>query len=698
MNVNIKHYSKMRRPRAKPYRTNKGKLSDDNIFTFDIETISLYYIDGKWQPFDYSRDPEFYEETEKAAACYIWQFGINKQVYYGRELDEFAGVLRKISDPYYTRYIYVHNLSYEMQWLFDIIINNEWHITELCARNLRQPITFKIEELNIYFRCSYMLTNLSLENAARKYTNIEKATGDLNYNVPYSPLSRLPLEAYHYCEYDIRTLYEIIKYFRKTYEHIKCIPLTQTGTVRNSMRDELGFWYIREQQRKVPPIQVYLALSTAFMGGISHGNVLYIGQILKDVWGFDFCSSYPYTLCCFEYPDQPFHIIHKKSVDKYKDSHCLLYHVRFKNLRSRYYNHYIPFSKLANIDTTNKCVDNGRLVYLYGTCEMIITDIDLEMIKECYECEIEIIRVWASRKRRLKKEVVEFILKRYAAKTTLKGVEGQEEYYMKMKQEVNSIFGMSCTNPLKSGIFLSGDNGDIWGAHHTDEFDYIKEKIDEMKKSYSTLFFPMAIGCWCTAYARRNLWRAVMALDGDVAYYDTDSIKGTGEAVYEYVEAYNQEVDQILEKTSQDLDIPIELFKPVDPAGVYHPLGYFENETEKGLYKKMKVLGAKKYYYIDHKGVNHLTMAGVRKAAVKYCSIDDFENGFIFGYHECGKLIHFYTNHQPDFTYIDIDGNEYTCHQKHSIILQPTTFTIGLTEEFLKLVLKYMEGYVEDEA
>lgn len=89
-------------------------------------------------------------------------------------------------------------------------------------------------------------------------------------------------------------------------------------------------------------------------------------------------------------------------------------------------------------------------------------------------------------------------------------------------------------------------------------------------------------------------------------------------------------------------------------------------------------------------------MAGVRKKAVKYLTIDEFENGFTFGYKECGKLIHFYTNNQKPFTYIDINGNEYTCHQRHSIILQPTTYTIGQTEEFMKLILKYQEQYVED--
>ena len=158
-----------------------------------------------------------------------------------------------------------------------------------------------------------MLTNLSLENAARKYTSIRKAVGDLDYNIPYSPLSPLPKKVLYYCEMDIRTTYEIIKYFRDIYKHVKRIPLTQTGTVRASMREEVGVWWIKECQKKVPSMPIYLALTTAFMGGISHGNILWINQIIKNCWSYDFCSSYPYVLCCMLFPDGQFHIIHPKS-------------------------------------------------------------------------------------------------------------------------------------------------------------------------------------------------------------------------------------------------------------------------------------------------------------------------------------------------------------------------------------------------
>jgi hypothetical protein len=206
----------------------------------------------------------------------------------------------------------------------------------------------------------------------------------------------------------------------------------------------------------------------------------------------------------------------------------------------------------------------------------------------------------------------------------------------------------------------------------------------------------MAIGVWVCAYARENLFRNIMKLDTDIVYYDTDSIKGVGDKVYRVVSDYNNKVDKEVRKYAKYHGLDIELFRPKNLKGIECPIGYFDNETKDGLYSKFKTLGAKKYFYIDHKGKKHLTMSGVQKAAGDYLDMDTFTNGTIIGYKECKKNIHYYNDNQKKFTYTDIDGNRYTCHQKHSIVLQPTTYTIGQTEEFLKLILRYRESYIED--
>ena len=686
----------------------KKRLYDDNIYTFDIETISLFNINGEYKPFDLRLSQSFYRDTEKACCPYIWQFGINDKVYYGREFIDFEKVLKALSDKRVTKFIYVHNLSYEMQFLLDIIEKNNWHITNMCARNVRKPIQFTIEELNIVFRCSYMLTNLSLEKSAEKYTSIKKATGDLDYNKAYSPLSKLDERALYYCEMDILTLYEIIKHFIDDYGHIANIPLTQTGEVRRALLKDVDYFYLRHQWELVPPEYMYMALVQAFMGGITHSNILHTNKLFragvdgcKGIWSYDFSSSYPFVLVCRKYPSEPFFAIREKDIEKYKDSHCLLYDVTLTNVKAKIYNHYIPFSKMQEVNEGSKgdyklTIDNGRVTQV-KSCRMIVTDCDLQNIIDSYNLEITYNNIWASFARYLDKRVIKFILDRYSAKTTLKGVEGKEDFYMKMKQQLNSVFGMSCTNQVKSGIEFDTVK-DKWVTHQLydmietedgEKIRFIDKKLADMRKSYSTLFF-YAIGVWCTAYARTNLWQAVRALDHDVIYYDTDSIKGTGEAVKAYVEDYNNKVIRELQESAKDNDIPIELYIPKDKKGVEYPLGVFDNETKKGLLKEFKTLGSKKYAYKDSKGKLHITVAGVsKKAVIGLRSLKDFNKSLVF-YPECtGKLTHYYEDKQPDFSYIDIDGNLYTCKQKHSIILQPTSYSMSLTPVYERLIEEY---------
>lgn len=448
--MSMEFYKNIVFPKPKIFN-NKKRHYDDNIFTFDIETISLFKINGVWQPFDYNFDSEFYKDIDKACCPYIWQFGVNDKVYYGREFMDFEYVLKGLADHDIEKFIYVHNLSYEMQFLLDIFRKNNWTIENMCARNLRQPISFHVKEINITFRCSYMLTNLSLELSAEKYTDVVKAVGDLDYNIAYSPYSNLPEKALYYCEMDIVSLYKVICHYVEEYGHIKSIPLTQTGEVRRSFRDYVDFYYIKRQWELVPPHYMYCMLMLAFQGGITHANMLYANRVVENVWSYDFCSSYPYCMT-FKLPSEPFFSIRESEIDMYKDNYCFIYDITLNNVRATKHNHYLSFSKLTDVvddmDIENdrpyrKCVDNGRLVKI-KSCRVYCTNYDLECIKQSYDCEIVYHHIWVSFAKYLDKRVIEFICDRYVAKTELKGVSEdstQYQFYMKMKQELNSVYG-----------------------------------------------------------------------------------------------------------------------------------------------------------------------------------------------------------------------------------------------------------------
>ena len=62
----------------------------DTIYTLDIETTNLFKINGKYRCFD--KSIASYKDVEKVACPYIWMFGIEDAVYYGREFMELDNV------------------------------------------------------------------------------------------------------------------------------------------------------------------------------------------------------------------------------------------------------------------------------------------------------------------------------------------------------------------------------------------------------------------------------------------------------------------------------------------------------------------------------------------------------------------------------------------------------------------------------
>ena len=99
---------KNKKSKDKPYK--KAKCYD--IFTFDIEVSSMW-MDEKLNIIQYSKNKpeEYWNSLTPVSLCYIWQFGINDAVYYGRYLEEFKDLLDEL--PEAESIIWVHNLAYE---------------------------------------------------------------------------------------------------------------------------------------------------------------------------------------------------------------------------------------------------------------------------------------------------------------------------------------------------------------------------------------------------------------------------------------------------------------------------------------------------------------------------------------------------------------------------------------------------------
>lgn len=666
------------------------KLYDNTIYTFDIETSSYIILDNEiFKASDYLKLTK--EEQERAkfqSVMYIWQFSINETVYYGRTWEELYQFMTRIENNIpEKKYLYIHNASYEFQFL-----RNKFKMKNVFSRKTRKVIKFEFEDFNFEARCTYYMSNSSLEKLAENFKlPVKKLVGSLDYTKIRTPATKIYHTELAYCEHDCLCVYEYIKKELETYITLKNIPLTSTGHVRKEMKEkvvEKNWSYINKVRKavNVDP-HVYNLLITAFGGGYVHACYLYANEVLKNVTSFDYASSYPYCLCCFKYPATEFKKCNIKRLEQLLPKFAYLIRVRFKNIKSKYYNHIISVSKCTKIK--NVKIDNGRIISA-DEIEMVVTDIDIHTIINMYSFDsYEFIEAYYSFYDYLPKDFIEFILKKYVSKTKLKNVAGQEVLYMMEKNKFNSLYGMAVTNNIKQEVIF--DN--VTGWH---EEDMTNEKIIELlEKDKEKVFLSFAYGVWCTSRARSNLISCMQKLDKWCVYGDTDSLKLLEGYDQSVIDNYNKEVLSKIDEVCNHFGIEKEKFSPLDIKGISHTMGLFEND---GNYEEFKTLGSKKYAYVTKIPIEKakksdsykilrskdgiawclgITLSGVPKSGAKaLSSLSDFKNGFIFDYKFTNKLMVAYNDSQEPVWITDYQNKKYFSRETFGECLLPTTYEL----------------------
>lgn len=268
----MKHWSEYRF--HIPKIQGKRNKYDNTIYTFDIETTSYLILDNKiYKASDYLNLTK--EEQERCmfqSLMYIWQLSIDDTVYYGRTWQELKFFIEKIEQNAVDekgrklkKYFFVHNLSYEFQFLRNVFL-----FKNVFSRKSRKVIKCEIENFNVEFRCSYYMSNCSLDRLAKTYNlNVRKLLGNLDYNKIRTPITEMTKEELEYCENDCLVVYEYIKKELEQYFTIKNLPLTSTGHVRKEMKENVVHenWNYINKVRKSINIDphVYNLLLKAFM-------------------------------------------------------------------------------------------------------------------------------------------------------------------------------------------------------------------------------------------------------------------------------------------------------------------------------------------------------------------------------------------------------------------------------------------------
>ena len=647
---------------------------------------------------------------DKFAFMYEWTFGIEDFICYGRNWSEFLELCETLQQHFNTDsgnriVIYVHNLSYEFQFMYKLF---NWE--SVFAVDIRKPIKC-LTTLGLEFRCSYILSGLNLALTAKNLTmyKIEKMVGDLDYSLVRTPLTPLSDLELRYCEYDVKIVICYIREQLQEYKTITKIPLTNTGRVRQYVRNNC--LYSRKSHKKTNRSKyhnyrelmenltltpkIYKLCKLVFQGGFTHANYDKVGEILENVHSIDFTSSYPTVMLSEKYPmSTPREIddVSRETMEARfkKKNFCYMFFAKFTNITSKRNECYLSESKCFN--KVKPVVNNGR-IYTAESLLTAITNVDYEIIKACYTFDsVEFSNVYEMYCEYLPKPIITSILDLYEKKTTLKGIKGMESEYLKSKGMLNAVFGMSVTDIVQEEHTLVNYN---WVTKESDT----NEKINDYNTSKNRfLFYPW--GIFVTAYARRNLWSGILAIGDDYIYSDTDSIKFLNyEAHKDYIEHYNNYITFKLKEMCDYYNLPYTTLSPKTNKGISKPLGVWDYE---GKYKYFKTLGAKRYMYYDDD--LHITIAGLSKSqGVDYIKsqcdsvkgmFNFFNTNMSIPASGTGKKTHTYIDDYKEYEITDYLGNTSLIKSESSIHLSECEFTLSLSQEYERFLSMFVDGYI----
>ena len=695
----------------------------DFFLTFDIESHTVI-------PEEFEEAEKIHRETKKPipndikrpwAYMYHWQAKIDDLIFYGHYWDEVFQFFEEISKVLELNknkrlLCFIQNLSYESWWMMRQWIER-YEKVDLFAIAPKKPLYIFIEKLGIEFRCSYRLSNMSLEKAVfnEKGTKHPKAVGDLDYKALHLPSKELPDQEFGYTIADVVSLYEFIV-CKKLNEgdDFFTMPLTSTGYVRRLLRanclnnqDYRSIFY----DTRITP-EVLTMLYEAGRGGDTHANRYITGKILHNLDSWDAVSEYPYVLVTKLYPMSIFQyygdVETYKELDYLLNTYACLFRCVFKNLRVKdnIPNPYISYSKSLG-DVGNIRFDNGRVLSTEddGGIALTLTDIDFKIIRDQYQWdEIAIADMHIAEYGYLPEQITEVIMQLFKEKCEISiEIEKLEELknpseaekealdnfkylYAKKKNLLNGIFGCMYTRPVHPDITID-KNGDYIEKDLTNK--EIKEKLDEFYNNYNS-FLCYAWGVWCTCRGREHLQKLIKATShinkedpkksNRFAYCDTDSSKAqiNDESM---ILQLNEEIKRECEERGAYVDI--------DGKRFY--MGIFEKETDEihGKYETFCTLGAKKYAYTDKKGL-HTTIAGVnkKKAPDELCQIENFKAGFTF--ENAGGSTLFYNS---EASHIEEYMGE-TFLNSNNVAMIDSTYTLSYSLDYEQLLIQL---FIEEE-
>lgn len=663
-------------------RRSQSKHRILNVYSaFDIETSTV------WLDSDHST-------YNVHSFMYVWQFQIEEYTVKGRTWEEYFDFLSVLMDainqirqdeklelnPFLV--IWVHNLAYEWQFLSGLY---PFRNDECFFRDVRKPIYCRMYD-TFEYRCSYIQTNMSLAALCKQTGVKQKLSGQkFDYDKIRFPWTELSEFEQEYTTVDVESLVQAMKYrVSRGGDNLQTVPITSTGYVRRECKNALKDRFLDLRELK-PGEKEYRLLRKAFRGGNTHANRYYVNQIVSDVYSYDISSSYPTQQLTHPFPIRPYKWLDLSQRTPAKRFERVLTFIglgysvvgtyQFKNFRLKNHREPIPYISLSRCQAMGTediplKVDNGRILEC-GYVEISMTEIDLQIVMDQYAFDsMDVLECMVAQQDLLPAEYREVIQNYYNRKTALKGdnTEDGKYIYMKSKNMLNAVYGMSATDPVHQDITYT--NGDFTISGYEDF------SPDELLKLLKNAAFPYQWGVVTTALARKQLQDAIKLCGDRIIYCDTDSVKVKGPV---NIDVLNDKLRRtaIQQKAFAD-----------DMNGDRHYIGLFEDD---GHYDRFITQGAKRYAY-ESSGKLGVTVAGVSRkinettgvsfACEELKKLENFKVGMTW--RKAGGTISVY-NDNADFDYTDPESGK-AVHISKNVAIIPSTYVMTYSRDYSLLL------------
>ena len=722
----------------------KYKMIFWDKFDYDLLSRNIMYYKkkgkfqkGTWNDIIIAADTETskgHEAVKCPEANHVCAWTISMRAYhcnictiYGTKPSEMMQALQKIREALKGDefILYFHNLQYDYFFLRLFLFRDFGYPVKELNTKPHYPIYLKFEN-GMILKDSLCLAQCKLEKWANDLNvHHKKAVGSWDYDLIRDQGETFTRAEKRYIENDTLALVECIDALCVALnKQVQYLPYTATGIVREELR-EIGKKHQAHKEflRCALTYEQNQIFEMMFHGGYCHSNRFYISDIIKAededdlIKGADFNSSYPFSLLCFKYPAEkfiPFKNVDKDFIIRHSEDYAFIFRASFVNIRLK--DHFYPMPALQAskcLHTINMKVDNGRITRA-GYAVIYLCEQDLLVLNDIYDWDEEnsaFTEVQIAKKEYLPRWYTDYIYQRYEAKCKMKPLKDKDPVgYALAKSKVNLLFGLSVQKPIRENIievkeageYKINRNGDTaWFESGEYRIDYDKDPRKEYEKylnNFNTIL-GYYIGCYCTAYALRNLFELSKCINryydkyGNLLYpphhyySDTDSIY-SDDWNMEKLNAYNENCKKLLLANG---------YGPVKVGNKEYWLGVAEID-EDSIYTEFVSLGAKRYAGRSASdGKLHITVAGVPKKGAE-CLKDDLSNfrkGMIFDGITTGKLAHNYI-YSKDGIYEDAFGNEIG----DSIDLSPCDYDLDAVdkEEYINTDDYFLDYFQEEDS